>query len=381
MRVAPAHHLAHALWLLVAGACHPIAAVGEHERDDHLAAHSHTAQPPAGVGPLDDDARHALFTSPSDPPPVRLGGVTEAEVGHHYVTGNEHGLVAFAASIRDRGGGYLGVGSDQAYLLMGWARSEFAWLVDYDPVVVDLHGVYRALLLEAETPADFLALWSREGRVAAHAAIDAHAPDRLRTELRTLYRRHRAAIARRLQATRDACVTAATPGWLDDPAQYDHVRALVQHGRTRAMLADLAGTRGFAGITRAAEAAGIPIEVLYLSNAEEYWRLYPDAFRDNIAGLPFAADAVVLRTLLIWHVNRDYRYNVQRADNFRAWLAEPWVGNVYHVTYQRPATDPAGPNLFETTAWPADAPPVLRTAARRKIRELLAAGITTRPAQ
>ena len=53
-----------------------------------------------------------------------------------------------------------------------------------------------------------------------------------------------------------------------------------------------------------------------------------------------ADDAIVLRTLLIWHINRDYRYNVQRADNLRAWFAQPWVGNVYHVTYERPPADP-----------------------------------------
>ncbi|MBL8947608.1 MAG: hypothetical protein JNK45_30835, partial [Myxococcales bacterium] len=58
-------------------------------------------------------------------------------------------------------------------------------------------------------------------------------------------------------------------------------------------------------------------------------------------------------------------------------FAEPWVGNVYHVTYQRPPTDAAGLNAFEVTAWPDDAPQALRTAARRKIRELVALGYGT----
>ncbi len=326
------------------------------------------------LAPLDDDARRVLFASPADDPPAEFGGVTEDAKGRHYLTSNEHGLDAFEPWVRDRGGGYVGVGSDQAYLLVGWARSEFAWLVDYDPQVVALHGVYRALLLEAESPEAFLALWQREGRLDAHAAIDAHAPAAQRSELRTLYRRQRAAIAARLAETVAHMDEAGVPCWLDDAAQYQHVRTLVQAGRVRAMVVDLAGTRGLRGIADAAASAGIDVEVVYLSNAEEYWRLYPQNFRKQLVRLPMPDDAVVLRTLLIWQVNRDYRYNVQRADNLRAWLAEPWVGNVYHLTYQRPPADPAGDNLFEVTAWPTDAPSALRNAAKRKIRELVALG-------
>ncbi|MBC8071869.1 MAG: hypothetical protein IAG13_26315 [Deltaproteobacteria bacterium] len=152
------------------------------------------------------------------------------------------------------------------------------------------------------------------------------------------------------------------------------MRDLVRHGRTRAMLVDLAADKGLAGIGRAARAADLEIRVVYLSNAEEYWRLYPERFRRDLVALPMPDDAVVLRTLLIWKVNRDYRYNVQRADNLRAWLAESWVGNVYHITYARPDADPLAVNSFETTGWPSEAPSSLRSAARKKIRELAAVG-------
>ena len=329
------------------------------------------------LGPLPDDAQRVLFASREDDAPHVLGGVAPSMEGRHYFTSNERSLHAFEPTIRGKGGGYVGVGTDQAYLFIGWARSEFAWLCDYDPVVVDLHDVYRALLLAAETHEEFLELWSKDGRLLAHEAIDQHAPERDRSHLRGLYRRQRAAVARRLAEVVAIMHAAKVPCWLSDASQYAHVRDLVQHGRTRAMLVDLAGRRGLKGIAHAARKAGIAIGVLYLSNAEEYWRLYPDAFRRNVDRLPYADDAVVLRTLLIWKVNRDYRYHVQRAANFQAWLAETWVGNVYHVTYERPDVDPVGLNLFETTSLPAEAPSALRAAARKKIEELLAAGITT----
>jgi hypothetical protein len=329
------------------------------------------------LGPLPDEAQRVLFASREDDAPLVLGGVAPSMEGRHYFTSNERSLHAFEATIRGKGGGYVGVGTDQAYLFIGWARSEFAWLCDYDPLVVDLHDVYRALLLAAETHDEFLELWSKDGRLLAHEAIDLHAAEGDRSHLRALYRKQRSTVARRLAEVVVACATAKVPCWLTDAAQYAHVRDLVQHGRTRAMLVDLAGRRGLKGIGHAARKAGIAISVLYLSNAEEYWRLYPDSFRRNVDALPYADDAVVLRTLLIWKVNRDYRYHVQRAANFQAWLDETWVGNVYHITYERPDVDPEGINRFETTSLPGAAPSALRVAARKKIEELLASGITT----
>ncbi len=363
--------------LTIGIACHPASPSPRTNRIEHQHAAVLAPGDADTLGPLPDATRRVLFASPQDEAPALFGGVTEDAEGQHYLTSNEHNLHAFEPTVRGRGGGYLGVGTDQGYLLVGWARSEFAWFVDYDPMVADLHGIYRALLIDAESPEAFLASWSRDGRASAHAAIDEHAPADVRASLRTLYRQTRAKVARRLAETASSMAEAGVPCWLDDPEQYAHVRDLVRHGRTRAMLVDLAGDRGLAGIGRAARTAGIDIDVVYLSNAEEYWRLYPADFRRDLVALPMPDDAVILRTLLIWHVNRDYRYNVQRADNLRAWFAEPWVGNVYHVTYQRPPTDAAGLNAFEVTAWPDDAPQALRTAARRKIRELVALGYGT----
>jgi hypothetical protein len=360
---------------LITAACGPASAILDHagNRESQPSLHVIDEHAPA-IGPLADDDRRVLFASPADDPPPVLGGVTKDMQGRHYLTSNERSLQAFEPHVRERGGAYLGVGTDQAYLMIGWARSEFAWLVDYDPLVVDMHGVYRALLLAAQTPEEFLALWSRAGRIDAHAAIDEHADGPDRARLRTLYRQQRSAVARRLGETLATMNAAGVPCWLGDPAQYEHVRELVQHGRTRAMLVDLSADKGLAGIARAARKAGLEIRVVYLSNAEEYWRLYPESFRRDLADLPMPDDAVVLRTLLIWKINRDYRYNVQRADNLRAWLAQSWVGNVYHITYARPDADPLAVNSFETTVWPSEAPSALRNAARRKIRELVEAG-------
>src|SRR5690606_26050555 len=126
-----------------------------------------------------------------DEPPERRGGVTRDREGKHYVAGNEKTLHAFYSSIADVGGGYVGVGSDQAYLLIGWARPEIAWLTDYDPDVIDVHEIYRLCILASETPEEMLALWDKTARPQLHALVDAEHEGPRAKRLKGLYGRNR----------------------------------------------------------------------------------------------------------------------------------------------------------------------------------------------
>ena len=87
-------------------------------------------------------------------------------------------------------------------------------------------------------------------------------------------------------------------------------------GRIRPMVADLNGDRGVVGIAAAAQKLGVPIRLLYLSNAEEYWTRYSEGFRANLKALPFDERSQVVRTLLTWAKNQDYVYNAQGAQNY-----------------------------------------------------------------
>jgi hypothetical protein len=315
------------------------------------------ADAPAATGapaPLDDAARAVFLGSAEDEPPVELGGVTEARKNQHYVSSNERTLEAFYPRIRDLRGGYVGVGSDQAYLLIGWARSELAWLIDYDPVVVDIHAVYHALLAAADGPAAFRDLWRVEHKPAAIAAIAArYAPrDAKRREL--LYRRYRARIAKRLDAVIAGMTAANVPSFLTDQAQYTYVRDLVRNGRVRALVADLTQNVAVPQLAAAAEKLATPVRVVYFSNAEEYWNTLPAGFRGNVAALHVDDRSVVLRTLLTWEKNQDYRYNAQPARGYQQWLAQPWVRTIYDVV-RRKQFDPAEVHFFETDELPDEA--------------------------
>mgnify|MGYP000691614224 CR=1 FL=1 len=330
-------------------------------------------QPPDGApAPLDAAARAVFLGTAEDEPPVELGGVTEERKNQHYVTSNERTLEAFHSRIQDLRGGYVGVGSDQAYLFIGWARSELAWLTDYDPVVVDIHAIYHALFAVADTPAAFRDLWRVERKPAAIAAIQQHgpvgapAPDRADARRRELlYRRYRARIAKRLDAVSAGMAAAGVPSFLTDQAQYTYVRDLVRAGRVRSLVADLTQTTAVQQLAAAASKLAVPVRVVYLSNAEEYWNRLTPSFRANVGALPVDDRSVVLRTLLTWSKNQDYRYNAQPLRNYQQWLAQPWVRTIRDVV-RRKEFDPAAVNFFETDELPDEQ--LFRERQERKTR-------------
>lgn len=308
---------------------------------------------PIATRPLDPQQQAAFAAPREDEPAAELGGVTEERKGQHYVTGNERTLEAFYPRIRELGGAYVGVGSDQAYLLLAWQRAELVWLVDYDPVVVDLHAVYHALFAVATTPEQFLALWQKDSKDQAIAALHAAYPGEPGARREALYRRYRARIAKRLGQLQQTMTAAAVPTFLTDAGEYSYVRDLIQAGRVRALLADLSRDGAIRQIGAAARALNTPVRVVYLSNAEEYWERLPQPFRDNLAALHVDERSVVLRTLLSWQANQDYRYNAQPVQNYQQWLASPAVRSIYDVVRRKSTINP-GINFFETTELPDD---------------------------
>lgn len=161
----------------------------------------------------------------------------------HFTVSNEYRHDLWFPCVRDRGGAYVGVASDQNYTLIAAARSEVAFLVDLDRQVVDLHRIYASLIAAAPDPAAFLALFEPRARKTARAAIAAGLA-----------------------------------------------------GDTRAQRSNLSGTTTMADIAVATRALALPVTVLYLSNAEDYL-FYTDRFAANVAALPVVGHSALLRTI------------------------------------------------------------------------------------
>ncbi len=277
------------------------------------------------AGPLSSERSTTFAASPEDPAPEKLLGVSDKYEDSHFVTGNEWNLHVFEPHVRDLGGAYLGVGADQAYIIMGWMRPELAWLMDYDEHVVHIHRLHLLFFDAADTPERYLHLWSKEGRADALDLISRKFENKAERK-RHLHRYTNSAgrVSRRLQRV---IKRISSPCYLTDARQYEFLRTMSQEGRIRPLRANLLVTGGVQGIADAARKLNIPIRATYFSNAEEYWDYGPE-FRTNVRALPADERSLVLRTRGTWESNRDYRYIVQLLENFQAVLAIEGIKNL-----------------------------------------------------
>jgi hypothetical protein len=285
--------------------------------------------------PLSPAQANLFNAAPEDSPTEELAGVSSEVAGRHYLTSDEGNLHLFYPSIKGIGGAYAGVGSDPAYVLIGWARPQLAWLIDYDLWVSYTHLIHLAFIREADTPEGYLSLWSDniEQSVATLERVYAAHPQR--QFIQQLYRQIHLQVHARLTSMRDSLRAHGAPSYLDDLDTYTYVRALVLGGRVRPMVANLLEPKAMTGIASATRALGLPLRALYLSNAEQYWT-YSDTFRANASAQPFDDRSLILRTLSTQSINKDYRYNTQPALSFLSWLRLPSTHQVYDIIPRPP---------------------------------------------
>ena len=212
-----------------------------------------------------------------------------------YLKTNEPRIGVVLPWVKDRGGGYAGVASDQNYTFVAHARSQWVWLFDYDENVVRWHRVLRALVLEARDRHAFVALFSTGQRKAAVAAIERHAADD--PQRATLVALFRAAAdnLRSYYVRQETNPTYATT-WLGDDALYSYIRLLYQQGRMRSFKGNMLDAGTMRTIGDAARALGVPIRIYYPSNAPEFWP-FSDQYRSNVRGFPFDEHSMVVQTI------------------------------------------------------------------------------------
>ena len=268
------------------------------------------------VTPPSQAMRDILWSSLSDKKPEMLDGVRPEKFGQHYYVSDEGHADMFKPYIDGIGGGYVGIGSDQAYLYIGWARPQFAWTVDYDDEVVGMHELQQAFIAAAATPDEYRTLWSKERTADAKAIIAQIAPEgpqrkrlvRILGQGQPRMKRRMARLAKHL----------TVPTYLTDQGIYDYLRGMIKHGCMRPLLVDLLADKGMKGIGEVMTQVGLPVRVLYMSNAEEYWT-YTDQFRANVRGLPIDDRSLALHTQAS-NANEDYRYTAQPMTLFKVWL-------------------------------------------------------------
>jgi hypothetical protein len=247
------------------------------------------------------------------------------------VRSNEPQQWLWRQSLLNLGGIHIGIGSDQNYNLIAWARSRLAWIMDYDNIVVGIHKVYRGFFLQASNPQEFVAAFEAKNAKASLKYLDQlYAKDHQRKLIATIYSRYRERL--RHSFVRDLSRYAKDPQhkhllhyWLADPKNYGYIRLLYQQNRIRIMPGDLLQHNSLAGVAKASHKLNSFIRTVYLSNAEENW-LFPGQFRKSFDYMNFDQMSVIVRTSSqgrwgtkaygYWH------YNLHGAFHYRQKISE-----------------------------------------------------------
>ena len=268
--------------------------------------------PPDDVAPLTDAEREAFDGVQAEV--LRLRPVDV----RHWVNSNESDHALWFPTVSDLGGGYLGVGSDQNFSLFAAAGSSFVWLMDYDTVVLQANRIYRALILASVSPQEFLLRWSGfEKKVTESIVARAYADDADLPQLLALLDENFADAGGYFRRVASRAKDGAPGSWLADPDLYRRVRRMFETGRVRIVGGDLTKEMP-RRIASAQSRLGVPLRVVYLSNAEQYFA-YGDAFRGAFAAMPFDERSVILRTVSRWLPDRSrhvWHYQVEPAAHF-----------------------------------------------------------------
>jgi len=268
--------------------------------------------------PLTDDERTRFHAGDDDE-------LSPTEI--HYVKSNEIRHDVWFPYLNGLGGAYVGVASDQNYTLIAAARADLVFLMDIDRRVVDLHQIY-GILLGVSEDAETLVNHFEKGQASATVAILEEAladmDDAERRRFIRSYKGSRETVYRNLKLVLQRKRDGAPSSWLSNPEMYDHIRKLWMAGRVRTMGGDLTGSNTLQTVGKVAADLEIPIRVLYLSNAEEYFRYIP-SYASNIKALGGDDKSIVLRTIYSkdWvHADALWGYQVQPLLDFQARVGE-----------------------------------------------------------
>ncbi len=284
------------------------------------------------VSPIPADWAAVFDAMRPDPAPEKLIRNT------HYFTSNENALDLFHAAIVDKGGVFIGLGAEQNYLMAGWARPQILVPFDFDKVIIDLHAVYRVAFLHARTPKEFIAFWAeRNAKTTRQLIKEAHPEPARRKAVLKAFRLGREFVHKRLIRTKRMYRNRKAPTFLNDPEQYQFIVDLFKADRVYPICGDLTADIALRDVAEATRKAGLTVRVLYLSNAEQYFK-YKSDFKENIYALPFDDRALVLRTVGMkteWSPDGMYEYVIQGGDNFQAWLRSEFGFSVWSVISSR----------------------------------------------
>ncbi|MCX7679168.1 MAG: SUMF1/EgtB/PvdO family nonheme iron enzyme [Spirochaetes bacterium] len=215
-----------------------------------------------------------------------------------YVTSNESQHYLFMPYVKNLGGAYVGVAAEANYSFIAYAKSRFAFLLDYDIHVVRLHRIVKALVKVAETPKDFIALFEERNASKAEKIIrEAYKGDEKVNRILWVYRYYRNKLYAHYRRISQPSPIYKDFGWLRNQESYAYIRTMYDQGRIAIVEGDLLKDKALRSIGKAVLKLGTVVRIYYPSNAEEMWSSFPTAYRINVLSLPFDERSIALRTI------------------------------------------------------------------------------------
>jgi len=261
-----------------------------------------------------------LKKMPMDPP------AEERAINLHFLYGNEYDLDLFSPYIQRAGGIYVGVGAEQNYHLAADVRPDLMVLLDYDEQVVMVHMIHLAFIRESESIDGFLQCYDKDALATSLGLLEEVWRDHPKwPKLKAFYPRVRAKLSNVMRISRAQGLRGRFLSFLSDIDRYNFIRGLARAGRILPMDGNLLGSTTLRQLSGVLHRHEEKIQILYLSNAEEYWWPVPNAFHENILSIPFAPDGLILRTISWeegpWSADGHYHYNIQRGLHFQEALS------------------------------------------------------------
>ncbi|HRP70533.1 MAG TPA: hypothetical protein PLY93_13475, partial [Turneriella sp.] len=220
------------------------------------------------------------------------------DTGDTTVT-NEDRLEIFQPHIAGIGGGYFGVGSIQNFTLAAWARSEYIWLMDFTRVVVAANKIHTAFLKRLSGPEEHRLMWDKK---KSATAVDKIIDKEFKNDpdlafIKQSYRKASPYLMITFGFLDKIIKKRQYKFWLNDQEQYNYLKSLAQQNKIRALKGDLNGDTTVKGIATAARQMGVPMRILYYSNAEEYFNGYKPPFKNSFSQMPVDDKSFVVRTI------------------------------------------------------------------------------------
>ncbi len=279
------------------------------------------------AAPLPAAAQQIIAAIPNEEtPPTR----------RFYFRSNEWRQDVLAPHLAGRGGILVGVGSDQNYTMAAMAHAQLLLLCDFDHRIPIVHDIYRVLVPQSDSPRALIARFS-DAQVRQTAALLeqglAGNPDRDEAvhEFRTHHHDWHTYLKRDARWHDDA---GHKFSWLGDPTLYDYVRKLFQGGRIISHVGDVTGTHTLQAIGHAAHQLGLPVRIVYFSNAEQFFHYTPQ-FIANMKGLPTDDHSIVVRTIRYARIKIAKRgrwhYMVQDFPDFLSRIQTGFYPNSYSL--------------------------------------------------